>query len=120
MRVLVDMNLSLRWIPFFKTRGIEAVHWETIGRFDESDHVIFDYAIQNGMVIFTNDLDFGTILFQTKNSKPSVIQVRTTDLLPDAVGNLVLTALRQFKAEIENGAIVTIVPKEVKVRVLPL
>ena len=31
MKILVDMNLSLEWIPVLEEAGFEAIHWSTIG-----------------------------------------------------------------------------------------
>ncbi len=31
MKLLVDMNLSPRWITFLADAGIEAAHWSTLG-----------------------------------------------------------------------------------------
>ena len=35
------------------------------------------WARENGYVVFTHDLDFGTLLALTRDAGPSVIQVRT-------------------------------------------
>lgn len=34
MKLLVDMNLSPRWVSFLSEAGMEAVHWTAVGRFD--------------------------------------------------------------------------------------
>lgn len=31
MKLIVDMNLSPRWVEFLAGAGIEAVHWSMIG-----------------------------------------------------------------------------------------
>jgi len=31
MKILIDMNLSPSWVEFFKSAGVDAVHWSTIG-----------------------------------------------------------------------------------------
>jgi len=53
-----------------------------------------DYAGDNGFVIFTHDLDFGALLASRKSRQPSVIQIRTQDTLPTAIGEMVVRALR--------------------------
>jgi predicted nuclease of predicted toxin-antitoxin system len=57
MKLLVDMNLSPAWIDFLGARGIEAVHWASVGDPAASDALILDYAASNGFVVFTHDLD---------------------------------------------------------------
>jgi predicted nuclease of predicted toxin-antitoxin system len=70
--------------------------------------------------VFTNDLDFSALLAMTRGSGPSVVQLRMQNLLPDAVGDVVLRALQQHAASLDNGAIVTISANGTRVRVLPL
>jgi len=50
---------------------------------------------------------------------PSVIQVRTQNILPEAIGSLVLGAIRQFEKELLQGALVSIDPTRSRVRILP-
>ena len=76
--------------------------------------------IEHGTVIFTHDLDFGTILANTHNCQPSVIQARVEDLSPAILGPTVGQVLRQFTSELNAGAIVTVLPDRNKVRILPL
>jgi predicted nuclease of predicted toxin-antitoxin system len=120
MKLLVDMNLSPRWIPTLCTAGIEAAHWSTIGANNASDREIMDYARKNDFVVLTHDLDFGAILATTHGDKPSVVQIRADDLNPDAIGRHVVGALRQMAAELDAGALLTIEPNRARVRVLPL
>lgn len=80
MRILIDMNLSPDWVGVFQENGIEAVHWSKVGRPDEKDRRIMDWARKNTHVIFTDDLDFGTILALSKSGKPSVVIIRATDI----------------------------------------
>jgi predicted nuclease of predicted toxin-antitoxin system len=51
---------------------------------------------------------------------PSVIQIRTQDLLPASIGNLVIAALQQFRLELTTGALVTVDSSRLRVRVLPI
>ncbi|MBT9149393.1 MAG: DUF5615 family PIN-like protein [Dehalococcoidia bacterium] len=120
MKLLIDMNLSPKWVPVLKEAGLMAVHWSSIGRPNASDYEILTYAKSNGYVIFTHDLDFGTILAATKADCPSVIQIRTQDVTPEYLGPLVVSGLYQFEKYLEDGAIVTIDPKKLRARILPL
>ena len=60
------------------------------------------------------------ILAVTHGEKPSVIQIRSADVSPDVIGKSVIIALRQMKAELEEGALVTLDPNRPRLRVLPL
>jgi predicted nuclease of predicted toxin-antitoxin system len=56
------MNLSPGWVPFLREQGFEAVHWSTVGDPRATDSAIMRWALANGCVVFTNDLDFGALL----------------------------------------------------------
>jgi predicted nuclease of predicted toxin-antitoxin system len=85
-----------------------------------ADSEIIAWAKQNGCVVFTHDLDFGTMLVLTQAEGPSVIQVRTQDVTPAAVGKLVVNALHQFKSELEKGALIVLDEANIRARILPL
>jgi len=120
MKLLIDMNLSPKWVSVLKEAGMEAVHWSRIGRIDAPDYEILEYARSNRYVVFTHDLDFGAILAATKADYPSVIQIRTQNVTPENLGLLVISALHQFEKHLEDGAIITIDQKKSRARILPL
>lgn len=71
MKLLVDMNLSPAWIPALEKLGIMATHWSTCGAATATDHEIFDFARDGGWIVFTNDLDFGTLLAHSRGGAPA-------------------------------------------------
>jgi predicted nuclease of predicted toxin-antitoxin system len=56
----------------------------------------------------------------THTRGPSVIQVRTQDPVPAAVGSLVASALRDYADHLKRGALVTIEPSKMRARILPI
>jgi predicted nuclease of predicted toxin-antitoxin system len=120
MKLLVDMNLSPRWIGFLTDAGIEATHWSNVGASNAPDVEIMAYASANDCTVLTHDLDFSAILAATHGEKPSVIQIRAEDVSPEAIGNQILIALRQMASELEEGALLTVDPNRTRIRVLPL
>lgn len=120
MKIVIDMNLSPLWVASFANSGIEAVHWSTIGDPSATDCTIMKWALNNEHIVFTNDLDFGTLLAQTQTQLPSVVQVRTQDVLPESIGNLVVNALRQCEAYLETGVLMTIEQARMRIRLLPI
>ena len=114
------MNLSPIWVTFFNENGIEAIHWSSIGLATDSDTIIFSWAKTNNYIVFTNDLDFGTILAATNADAPSVFQVRIQNLLPHQIGQKVLSALLQFEEILNQGALITLDENRSRVRILPL
>lgn len=120
MNLLVDMNLSPRWIEFLAREGINAVHWSTVGQGQATDAEIMAHAKAAGWIVLTHDLDFGSILAATGGDKPSVVQIRADDVNPEIIGKRVAQALHQTAVDLEHGALITIDPAKTRVRVLPL
>ncbi len=120
MRLLVDMNLSPRWVSVLAVAGIEAAHWSMCGTANAPDEEIMTYARNNGYVVLTHDLDFGTILAATHGEKPSVVQIRAENVNPDAVGKQIVLALRQMENELEEGALITVDANRLRISVLPM
>jgi predicted nuclease of predicted toxin-antitoxin system len=120
MKILIDMNLSPRWMKIFSENNIESLHWSHIGSSGAADSEIMTYAKANGYAVFTHDLDFGSILAATHNDKPSIIQIRTGDIDPSITAQLVITAIRTASEEIEKGALITIDLNKTRIRILPL
>lgn len=120
MKILVDMNLPPDWVRVLKGRGWEAVHWSEVGDGRAPDSVVMDWALRHGYVVFTHDLDFGSTLAATQARGPSVIQVRTQDVLPGRLERLLTGVLEAHQAVIEAGALVVIDESRLRIRVLPL
>jgi predicted nuclease of predicted toxin-antitoxin system len=93
-RILVGMNLSTEWIPLLRAAGHDAV--------------------------FTHDLDFGSMLALSGADGPSVVQLRCLNVLPEAIGPLVLSLLKSYGSDIEQGALVVADERRQRVRILPL
>jgi len=115
MKLLVDMNLSPRWVEVLTAAGIEAA----LGANNAPDVVIMAYARDNDYVVLTHDLDFSAMLAATHGEKPSVVQIRADDVSPDVIGQKVIMALRQMALELETGALLTVDPNRTRLRVLP-
>lgn len=120
MKLLVDMNLSPKWARFLAAAGYEAVHWSVLGAGNAPDSEIMACAREGNFVVLTCDLDFGAILAITQGEKPSVVQLRVDNLAWDVIGKRVVDALRQVRDELDSGALVTIEPERMRMRILPL
>lgn len=118
--LVVDMNLSVEWVDELTSHGWSAIHWSVIGDPRAEDTVIMAWALANRQVVFTHDLDFGTMLALTHATGPSVFQVRGQSILPEDIGPVVIAALRRYEAELAAGALVVVDIKKARVRVLPL
>lgn len=91
-----------------------------MGDIRSPDGIVLAWASEHGYVVFTHDLDYGALLAWTNESGPSVIQVRTHDVLPEHLEPIVIAAIRQYDQQLEVGAIVTVDESRGRVRLLPL
>ncbi len=120
MKFLIDMNLSPDWRRVFERNGWEAVHWSEVGDPKAPDRTIMAWAAENGCIVFTHDFDFGAILAGSQARRPSVIQVRARDVMPDHLEPIVAAAIRQLEPLLRAGALVIVDEARARVRVLPL
>jgi predicted nuclease of predicted toxin-antitoxin system len=79
-----------------------------------------EWASAHGYTVFTHDLDFGTMLALSGSASPSVLQIRCLNVLPEAIGSLVLSVLRTYADDIELGALIVADEQRQRVRILPL
>ncbi|MCH8292584.1 DUF5615 family PIN-like protein [Candidatus Poribacteria bacterium] len=119
MKLLIDMNLSTEWVEVFERQGWQAVHWSVVGDPRASDSVIMAWARANDYVVFTHDLDFGTLLATTRVQGPSVIQVRTQDVMPQNLKSRLVQILRQYESVLESGALIIVDEARARMRILP-
>jgi predicted nuclease of predicted toxin-antitoxin system len=120
MKILIDMNLPPRWVDFFASHGIDATHWSVEGDMRAPDREVLEWAREKNYIVFTHDLDFSVLLSMTHETGPSVIQVRTQDVTPEAVGSLMMAALYEHREVLERGAVLSIQRQTSRVRVLPI
>ena len=118
--VLVDVCLSHLWIPFLKSEGFLAVHWTEVGVPSAKDAEIMEYAFVNNKIVFTHDLDFSHLLAFSNAKGPSVIQIRSQNVLPGAIGSIVVAGIKKIGNALDEGAIAVIDEKNLRVRYLPL
>jgi predicted nuclease of predicted toxin-antitoxin system len=120
IKLVVDVGLPPAWVAVFGKYGWPAVHWSTVGDSRAKDHLVMAWARERAHVVFTHDLDFGTLLALTHASGPSVIQVRVQDVLPAHLEEMVVSTVRKYESQLHEGALVTVDESRGKVRLLPI
>jgi predicted nuclease of predicted toxin-antitoxin system len=120
LRLVVDVNLSPEWVPVLTEAGFDAVHWTQVGDPSAPDREIMDWAVADGSVVFSHDLDFSTMLALTHASGPSLVQLRGPKVLPEQISEPLIQSLRRFRVDLEVGALLLIEPGRSRVRILPL
>lgn len=120
MKILLDMNIPQIWERYLNNAGHEAIHWSKFGNIRAEDEEIMAWARENQYVVFTHDLDFGSLLYATNAKAPSVIQLRVEHILPEIVGDAVLETLNIATEKLKDGTLITIDPRRHRIRLLPL
>ena len=120
MQLVIDMNLSPRWGLWLSAHGVAARHWSTLGPMDASDEAVLASVRDLHGCLLTCDLDFGRIVALAGVEGPSVILLRAIDVSPEASGPSVLACLRETRAVLRRGALVSIDADGTRARVLPV
>lgn len=120
MKLLIDMNLSPRWLGVLEAAGFEALHGSDVGPLDAPDAESMSFARNGDLVVLTHDLDFGAILAVTHGAKPSVVQRRADDVSPEVAAAVVIAAPNAASADLERGALVAVDAARARIRLLPL
>ena len=79
-----------------------------------------EWAVKHEHVVFTHDLDFGTMLALTHATGPSVLQIRAQDVLRESLEDVVTAALKQHDIDLASGALVVVDESGTRVRILPI
>lgn len=120
MKLLLDMNIPPKLCAILTKAGWDAIHWSSVGNHAAPDLEIMRYAEKNGYVILTHDLDFSAMLAATQGKAPSVLQIRTQDILSELFTETLISALKQFEDALDKGALVVVELFRSRARVLPL
>ena len=94
---------------------------QDVGLLTASDLTILERAATDDRIIVSADADFGALLALGRQTKPSLILLRSADhLSPAEHGSLLLANLPTVSDELEGGAIVTFSRGHLRVRLLPI
>lgn len=121
MRLLLDENLSPALSPFLVEAGHDVVHVRDRGLASAADEAVLAVAASEGRVLISADTDFGTLLARSGATEPSIVLIRR------AVGRrateqarLLIDNLPVAADDLENGAVVVLGEKTMRIRQLPI
>lgn len=121
MRILVDNALSPQLAELLTQAGHDVVHLRDRISVDSPDEKVFDLAKEEERVILSADTDFGAILANRSDSKPSFILLRhDAPAMPALQAELLSRVLEIASTDLEIGSIVSVHRDKVRVRRLPI
>lgn len=120
MKLLLDQGLPRSAAELLRNSSVDAVHVGDIGFATAEDVEILSKARQQNYVIVTLDADFHALLALSGVAKPSVIRIRIEGLRGEALAQLLQKILADWGEALEQGAVLTVQPKRIRMRRLPL
>ncbi len=121
MRVLIDMNLTPRWVGYLTQAGHEAIHWSTAGPVLAKDREICEYCRRRGYALQRMTLIFLRFLHIRAKRRRVLFSCGVNHSCRKSRGAALLRAMEVCQEEITRGAIVTLDWSDrLRARVLPL
>jgi predicted nuclease of predicted toxin-antitoxin system len=120
MKLLLDQGLPRSAAEELRAAGIDAVHTGDIGLASASDSTLLELAREQGRAIITLDADFHALLALSNAQSPSVVRIRIEGLRAKPLAQLILALLSEREADLQKGALLTVQPRKVRIRYLPI
>ena len=119
-RLLLDQGLPRSAGKLLSAAGWDVAHVGEIGLSRADDARILEHAREQNRICVTQDADFHALLATSEAKSPSVVRIRREGLNGKAICDLLLKVWPRIESAVNEGALVTITDKSVRVRVLPI
>jgi predicted nuclease of predicted toxin-antitoxin system len=96
MKLLFDQNLSFKLCQTVVDLFPESEHVRLLGLSEVSDHILWDYARENGVAIVSQDADFAEMAVLLR-SPPKVIWLRAGN---QSTPDIALIAAASFRSDL--------------------
>ena len=120
MRLLLDQGLPRSEARLLREAGIDTVHVGEIGYSTADDATILQRGRDEQRVVVTLDADFHALLALSGATTPSVIRIRVEGLDGQKAADLIQAVLLRCTEEVKQGAVITVQPRRIRIRHLPL
>ena len=120
MKLLLDQGLPRSAAGLLREAGIDTVHVSEIGHSTADDAAILQRGREEERIVITLDADFHALLALSRAITPSVIRIRIEGMYGRKAADLIQTVLARCAEDLKRGAVVTVQPKRIRVRRLPL
>jgi len=119
-RLLLDQGLPRSTARLLAAAGWDVAHVGDIGLSRAEDLQILEHAREQGRTCVTLDADFHALLATSEAKSPSAIRIRREGLNGKAISDLLLKVWPDIESAVNEGALVTITARSVRVRALPV
>lgn len=119
-RFLADMNLSPFTVSILRHKGYDVIRVCSVLAPSVPDDQILAYARREGYFILTEDLDFSALLAVNGCESPSVVTLRLSFCDPETVAERILQVLPRCMTVLNEGAIVVVDDRAMRIRRLPI
>lgn len=119
-RLLLDQGLPRSAAELLRNDGWDVVHVGEIGLATATDARIIEYALGERRCCVTLDADFHNLLAVKRAKAPSVIRIRQEGLDGPAIAGLIQHIWGAIAQAVEEGAMVTVTAKNVRLHRLPV
>ena len=99
MILLADVNVSLRVVARLRDEGLHVVRAGEVLDIRAPDEEILAEAVRRGAVVVSRDQDFSAILAATGAVRPSLINLRSSEVNPERLPQAVATVVRELEAD---------------------
>jgi predicted nuclease of predicted toxin-antitoxin system len=120
MKLLLDQGLPRSAAKLLREAGIDTVHVSEIDYSTADDATILQRGREEERIVITFDADFHALLALSGAISPSVIRIRIEGLYGKKAAELIQAVLTRCAEDLKQGAVVTVQPKRIRVRRLPL
>ena len=120
MKLLLDVNLPRHLVSALRSAGWEAERATDHLPATALDEEILALAAEQGSVVVTRDQDFSFLASRPGRTKPSVINLRLNAVEVEALSRILDRVFRAHTEDIEQGAILSVSDRGVRVRRLPV